>query len=210
MPPGGETTDVAGSRDDRDRKGSVGEGGADSDADDGPSFADLVGADTQPIRGGPDRVRPEGARSTAMGAAGGPRDDAPGGPRGFRFPDPADPHRAAAAGVSDRTLANLARGTPAPEERLDLHGTRGDAAGPLLARRLESARSRGLRCLLVVHGRGRHSPTGEAVLRDGLPDWLTRGPAAPHVLAYAPAPVRLGGEGATLVLLRKRTTSQRR
>jgi len=105
--------------------------------------------------------------------------------------------------VSDATLAALARGEPEPEERIDLHGVRRRGGGRLLARRLESARHRGLACVLLIHGRGARSPGGEAVLRDALPDWLTRKPTAEHVLAFAPAPARLGGSGATLVLLRR-------
>ena len=104
--------------------------------------------------------------------------------------------------MSDRTLAALARGEPEPEERIDLHGARKDAAGALLAKRIESARARGLRCVVIVHGRGRRSPDGVAVLRDAVPDWLTGGRCGQAVLAFTPAPDRLGGRGATLVLLR--------
>lgn len=121
----------------------------------------------------------------------------------FRFPDPTDRHRAAAPGINDRLLTALARGEPEPEERIDLHGTRAREAQRLLAQRLESASAREVRCVLIVHGRGRGSATGEAVLREGLPDWLTRGSLAGRVLAFAPAPQRMGGQGATLVLLRK-------
>jgi DNA-nicking Smr family endonuclease len=41
------------------------------------------------------------------------------------------------------------------------------------------------------------------VLREALPGWLTQGTATRHVLAFSPAPDRLGGNGATLVLLRR-------
>jgi DNA-nicking Smr family endonuclease len=104
--------------------------------------------------------------------------------------------------VSDTQLLGLARGEPEPEERIDLHGARRDIAGRLVTKRIESARAQGLRCVLVIHGRGQHSAVGEAVLRDALPDWLSAGPTARHVLAFTPAPERLGGSGATLVLLR--------
>jgi DNA-nicking Smr family endonuclease len=55
----------------------------------------------------------------------------------------------------------------------------------------------------VIHGQGKRSETGEAVLREGLPDWLTGSRCSEYVLAFAPAVARLGGEGATLVLLRR-------
>ena len=73
----------------------------------------------------------------------------------------------------DARLLSLARGELEPEERIDLHGIRREAASRLLARRLESAAGRGLRCIAVIHGRGRRSEGGEGVLREALPDWLT-------------------------------------
>ncbi len=162
---------------------------------DGDDFAELFG-EAKRIDRGPARVdkrtRPAVRSKRAKGGK---------GPR-FRWPDPSDRSCAAAEGVSDRQLLALRRGEPAPEERIDLHGARRDAAGPLLARRIESARAQGLRCVIVIHGRGQHSPLGEAVLKDAVPDWLTKGATGRAVLAFAPAPERLGGQGATLVLLR--------
>ena len=110
---------------------------------------------------------------------------------------------AAAQGVSNQQLWALRRGEPGPEERIDLHGLRSDAVGPLLARRFESAAVRGLRCLLVIHGKGAGAGSDEGILRERLPGWLTRMPASRHVLAFAPAPAKHGGDGATLVLLTK-------
>ena len=174
--------------------------GDDGQGDDGTRFEDLMGEGTRRLRRGPERIAPAGG-ARARRAEG--REAGQGA--GFRWPDPSDRLCAAAAGVSDATLLALARGEPAPEERIDLHGARRDAAGRLLARRIASARARGLRAVVVIHGRGQHSPDGEAVLRDALPGWLTRGATAREVLAFAPAPDRLGGRGATMVLLRRRT-----
>ncbi|MEZ4332013.1 MAG: Smr/MutS family protein [Myxococcota bacterium] len=173
-------------------------------------FADLV-ADARPLAPrGTDAAR---ARRPARVAAR-PRDrrdptregairaeDAP--PVAFRWPDPDEPRLAAGPGIPDALLQRLRRGEPEPEERIDLHGARVVAAKRLLAQRLASAQARGLRCVLLVHGRGRGSATNDAPLRDAVPDWLTRGGNARRVLALAPAPQRLGGEGATMVLLRK-------
>ena len=126
-----------------------------------------------------------------------------GTPPAFRWPEPGNRHLAAAPGLNDQQLTRLRHGEPEPEERIDLHGTRLAEAKRILAKRIESACARELRCLLIVHGVGKRSPTNEAVLRDAVPDWLTRGAIARQVLAFAPAPRRLGGDGATLVLLRK-------
>jgi DNA-nicking Smr family endonuclease len=182
-----------GSRDGDDR----GEADGDDASDRATGFADLVG-EAKPLRGGPARVDPKrpprrrpGAEATASSR------------RRFRFPDPDEPRLAAAPGTSDAQLRALRRGEPAPGERIDLHGVRSDAAPRLLLERLESARARGVASVIVIHGHGQRSATGEAVLRDGLPGWLSTGACARHVRGFAPAPPRLGGEGATLVLLRR-------
>ena len=105
--------------------------------------------------------------------------------------------------MNDLQLLALSRGDEPPRERIDLHGMRLEPARRTLARRLEAARARGLGCVIVIHGRGQRSASGEAVLRERLPDWLTTGPVARDVLAFAQAPQSLGGRGATLVLLRR-------
>jgi DNA-nicking Smr family endonuclease len=177
---------------------------------DGERFADLLG-DARPLKGKSARRAHDAAPRPKPGAARAGRDTDPESrgastappESGFRWPEPGNRHRAAAAGANDALLIRLARGEPEPEEKIDLHGTRAAEARRLLATRIESAQTRGLRCVLVVHGRGQRSPTNEAVLRDAVPDWLTRGATGRRVLAFAPAPKRLGGEGATIVSLRK-------
>jgi len=168
----------------------------------GKGFADLVGP-TKPLRPGPARLPPTtGVPADRDPTAGSSRDsEAP--TAAFRWPDPEDRGLAAAPGVSDRQLQRLGRGEPAPGERIDLHGVRRDAAAIALERRLEAARARGLRSVLVIHGIGRRSGSGEAVLREALPGWLSGRIGRPHVLAFAPAPPPLGDRGATIVLLRR-------
>ncbi len=211
------------SRKNQKGRGPKGTGPPDgTDADDSvedeeaASFADLM-SDTRRIQPGPQRVAVPPAASPAVArslgaksiqgvrSASGP-DAATGTSRiaAFRWPDPADRSRAAADGVSDITLFGLGRGEPAPDERIDLHGVRRDAARHLVAKRLGSARARGLRCVLIVHGHGKHSGSGETVLKEALPGWLSKRPCAESVLAFAPAPRNLGGEGATMVLICRR------
>jgi len=165
-------------------------------------FADLFGP-LKPLRPGPVRLPPATA-TTGREPGPGPHRSSEDPPPAFRWPDPEERCLAAAAGVSHQQLQRLGRGEPAPGERIDLHGLRQDAAESLLGPRLEAARARGLRSVLVVHGIGRHSGTGGSVLREALPDWLTGPSCRPHVLAFAPAPRNLGDRGATLVLLRRR------
>ena len=177
------------------------------DDDEETRFADLFGT-AKPVDKGRARVAPRRRRASPQSSeepSGTHRKSrrAQGSGPDFRWPSPQERRLAAAAGVSDARLRSLERGEIASEERIDLHGLRRDAAESALAKRLESARERGLRCVVVIHGRGARSPGGEGVLRDALPDWLTGSGCARHVLAFAPARPSLGGEGATLVLLRR-------
>ena len=179
---------------------SIGCGGEEKDEEKGEepeSFADLMG-DTRPIDRGPARVERKARESIVSPIL---RSRTP--TLDFRWPDPDEPRLAAAPGVSNAQLLALGRGDHEPEERIDLHGLRRDAASRLLFDRIGSARARGLRCVSVVHGRGKGSGTGEAVLRDSLPGWLSKPACAKHLLGFAPAPNRHGGEGAILVLLRR-------
>ncbi len=109
----------------------------------------------------------------------------------------------AAPGVSRALLGRLGRGEIEPEARLELHGLREEVARERTLAFLEAQATAGLRCVRIVHGRGARSPDGRSVLREALPAWLEHAAARGRVLAHASAPPRLGGSGATLVLLRR-------
>lgn len=109
-----------------------------------------------------------------------------------------------ASGVGGETLQRLRRGEVGPELRVDLHGFPESEARGELRDALRRARLTGLRCVLVIHGRGLRSPAGP-VLKEALPRWLTEPPLAAWVLAFVSAPGHLGGTGATLVLVRARS-----
>ena len=83
------------------------------------------------------------------------------------------------------------------------YGVDAETARRLVEDFIGECRSRGLRCLKIIHGRGRKSPGRIPVLKANLPRWLARGAARHAVLAYATAPARQGGAGATCVLLRR-------
>lgn len=107
-----------------------------------------------------------------------------------------------APGVSHEVVGRLRGGEPAVDLRLDLHGLSQEVAREEVRALLERARRAGVRCLLIVHGRGARSPAGP-VLKEALPGWLTAAPYDRHILAFTPADPPRGGAGATLVLLRK-------
>lgn len=109
------------------------------------------------------------------------------------------PHEYLGNGLSRMTLRKLRRGTWPVQDSLDLHGNNIDAARRLLQEFLHEAQQHDLRCVRVIHGKGMNSQGGEGVLRRLTRNWLVQ---HAQVLAYCDAPVREGGSGAVLVLLR--------
>ena len=107
-------------------------------------------------------------------------------------------------GFSRKLMEILRKGAFPVQDHIDLHGlTRQEAERTVRDFLLQSS-TRGLRCVLIVHGRGLNSPDSLAVLKGKLPTWLTRGPAKRIVLAFATARPYDGGAGAVYVLLRRR------
>jgi DNA-nicking Smr family endonuclease len=110
----------------------------------------------------------------------------------------------AVQGFSRKLMKKLKRGELPVQGYIDLHGlTKQDAETAVTDFLLESFRS-GMRCVLIVHGRGLNSPESLPVLKEGLPQWLNRGRVRKVVLAFATARPYDGGTGATYVFLRNR------
>jgi DNA-nicking Smr family endonuclease len=110
----------------------------------------------------------------------------------------------AVQGFSRKLMKKLKRGEMPVQGHIDLHGlTKQDAETAVTDFLLESFRN-GLRCVLIVHGRGLNSPESVPVLKEGLPQWLNRGRVRKVVLAFATARPYDGGTGATYVFLRNR------
>ncbi|MCC7016261.1 MAG: Smr/MutS family protein [Rhodospirillales bacterium] len=131
-------------------------------------------------------------------------------PKPERKAPPAPPlptlHPGAAPGVDRNTAASLRKGEMPVEATLDLHGYTQNEAHSALIGAIARARVLGQRCLLVVTGRGgsvdaEGRTTG--VLRANVPRWLNESPLRAHVLAFAKAKPRHGGEGALYVLVRR-------
>ncbi len=104
---------------------------------------------------------------------------------------------------TDRALLRRLRNGEIPRDaRIDLHGLAASAARARLHETLTHVHAEGDRCVLVIHGRGRHSEA-EPVLKEALLDWLAEPPVGPLVLAFSSALGGDGGVGATYVLLRR-------
>src|SRR5262249_37793403 len=98
-------------------------------------------------------------------------------------------------------LRRLRNGEYPPDARVDLHGLHVPAARRAVGDAIQRVLAQGKCCVLIVHGRGRHSES-EPVLKDALLEWLAEPPLAERVVAFASARGRDGGVGATYVLLR--------
>ncbi len=86
-----------------------------------------------------------------------------------------------------------------PQETLDLHGWTGQDAVRELDNFLRKSKRRGLRKVMVIHGKGLHSPGGESVLRPIVKKYLEQ---SPLVRDYGRAKGSSGGGGATWIMIR--------
>lgn len=172
--------------------------------DDFQLFRRHVG-ETRPIKGREDRAGPtrRAPRSQSDPPAPAPasreaHED------GFALPPEREIERGtriefARPGLQRRELRRLRRGHHAIQDQLDLHGLFASEAECAVLEFIEHSRGRGLRCVRIIHGKGRSSAKGRPVLKAVVDRWLRR---CDGVLAFCPAPDNAGGTGAVHVLLR--------
>jgi len=106
-------------------------------------------------------------------------------------------------GLDPRLVSQLRRGEFAVQAHFDMHGMIQGAAKEALKEFIITSVRKGLRTVLVVHGRGLRSPGGHSVLKHASAGWLSHGAIGGHVLAFATARPADGGAGATYVLLKR-------
>lgn len=122
---------------------------------------------------------------------------------GFDITDTDEYMEGRITGLDTTLVQKLRDGVFSRQAHLDLHGMTADVAQLEVERFLLLAVRNGLRCVVIVHGRGRNSPGQVPVLKDRLKLWLTRGKLARVILAFATARPHDGGPGALYVLLRR-------
>ncbi|WP_136067718.1 DNA endonuclease SmrA [Modicisalibacter radicis] len=103
-------------------------------------------------------------------------------------------------GIQTGVLDRLRQGGYNPEAQLHLIKRPLRDCRQALFRFIEDATAHDLRCLLVVHGRGRAEDSHANVVRSYVAKWLQQ---FEQVQAYASAVPSHGGIGATYVMLRK-------
>lgn len=104
-------------------------------------------------------------------------------------------------GIQMQTMRKLRRGQFSIQAELDLHGMSAAAARQALTVFLAQSRQKQLRCVRIVHGKGRGSRDGRPVLKQKLQVWLRQ---CNDIMAYCSTRPEHGGTGAVYVLLRKR------
>ena len=110
----------------------------------------------------------------------------------------------AVVGADPKLLRKLRRGDFSIQAHLDLHGMTAEVARRALERFILASVIQGLRCVLIIHGRGLNSLDQIPIIKHRMSSWLKRGRLKQLVLAFATARSCDGGPGALYVLLRSR------
>lgn len=125
-----------------------------------------------------------------------------GGPFDIQYTD--EYIEGAIVGADPELLLKLRRGDYSIQAHLDLHGMTAAEGRQSVERFILSSVIQGLRCVLIIHGRGLNSQDQIPILKKRMSSWLKRGRLKHLVLAFATAQPCDGGAGAMYVLMRKR------
>jgi len=106
-------------------------------------------------------------------------------------------------GLDPRLMQQLKDGLFPIQDHVDLHRLTQEAAETRIRDFLLNSQGRGLRCVLIVHGKGLNSENHIPVLKKRMPVWLSRGPVRKIILAFSTARPYDGGTGAIYVLLKR-------
>jgi DNA-nicking Smr family endonuclease len=104
-------------------------------------------------------------------------------------------------GVQSRLFQKLKRGQIRVEKELDLHGMISTEAKKEISQFLAFSKTANIRCIRIIHGKGKGSREGVPVLKGKVNHWLQQ---RDDVLAFCSARQMDGGTGAVYVLLKKK------
>jgi DNA-nicking Smr family endonuclease len=102
-------------------------------------------------------------------------------------------------GIQKTVLCKLKRGQYRVGAELDLHGMNAHMARWTLMQFIRQAKATDVRCVRIVHGKGRRSSNRGPVIKPLVGSWLSR---CEDVLAYCSARPVDGGTGAVYALLK--------
>jgi len=110
----------------------------------------------------------------------------------------------AVSGVGPKIMKRLKRGEFSVQDYIDLHGLTKKEAETVVDEFIIKSYHKGMRCVLIVHGRGLGSINHQPAIKKEIPVWFKRGILKKIVLAFVTAKPCDGGAGALYVLLKKR------
>lgn len=108
--------------------------------------------------------------------------------------------KAARKSVDSRMQLKLKNGDIRYQDRIDLHGMLLNQARESLIYFLQTSQQRGLKCVLVIHGKGANTQSNMGQIKQQIPYWLEN---LNCVLSFTSALPKHGGTGAMCVLLKK-------
>jgi len=105
-------------------------------------------------------------------------------------------------GIDHNTNKKLKSGKYQIDYKLDLHGCTLDEAYDKLERIINSAYEQGLRCILVITGKGLRFKR-EKTIKQAIQEWLFLPQFSSKIIKYTDATKQHGGTGAIYILLKK-------
>ena len=103
-------------------------------------------------------------------------------------------------GLQHSIIRKLRRGTIPVFKEIDMHGLKFQEAIRVLNESINHILETKTVCVLFIHGKGLGSINQTPIIKPLVKQFLS---CHPRILAYTPAPKKLGGEGATLALIRR-------
>ena len=103
-------------------------------------------------------------------------------------------------GLQHSVIRKLRRGTIPVFKEVDMHGLKFQEAIRVLNESINHILEKKTVCVLFIHGKGLGSINQTPIIKPLVKQFLS---CHPRILAYTPAPKKLGGEGATLALIRR-------
>ncbi|MDR3079177.1 MAG: Smr/MutS family protein [Rickettsiales bacterium] len=117
------------------------------------------------------------------------------------FPYPLE--KGESLGIDRGTDRKLRAGKIKIDMKVDFHGLTLDEAFDSLLRSVDRAYGKGLRCLLLITGKGKNTRPDGVSIRSQIGGWLKTPALSSRIIKYLDATPRHGGGGALYVLLRR-------
>ena len=110
-------------------------------------------------------------------------------------------------GIDNSTIKKLKTGKYKIDKTIDFHGKTLDEAFDILIKEINIGYNKGLRCLLVITGKGLRSPENSKTIKNEISNWLNHHLIADKIITYTDAIQKDGGTGAIYILLKRNRTN---